>query len=239
MNKRKTRKMMKGGSGNIRNFRKNYINLYFNSLNTTKKKKGKNERTGLNMDLIISDYQKFKRDYLYKHRLNLTQSISNRTKNTIIKNAESFANSEIMKQRYSFYIIILENLIDEYLWNHVFYPNMKHGNSDKNSLDLDEKQAKEEYYTKYGRDPNKDAVEFAIQVMDTLIKERYISYGPRDPQFNSKYQPDLCDHENNSRFVRNIRNTNNNNIKICKEVGSIKNKIAKQILEPSFFNRFF
>ncbi len=239
MNKRKTRKIMNGGSGNIHNFRKNYMNLYFNSLNKTKKKKGTNARTGLNMDLILSNYQKFKRDYLYKHRLNLTQAISNRTKNIIVHNAESFANSEIMKQRYSFYILILENLIDEYLWNYVYYPNMKHSNSDNNNLDLDENRAKEEYYAKYGKDPNKDAIEFAIQVMDTLIKERYISFGPRDPRFTSKYQPDSCGRDNNSRVLRKINNANNDNTKICKEVANIKNKIAKQILEPSCFNRFF
>ncbi len=234
MNRRKTRKKIKGGYY-IQNFRKNYLNLYANSLNKTKKR-GENSRTGLNMDKVQSNYQRFMHEYINDYKRGHPFSPSN---DRLVNSAEVYANTKIMKQRYSYYILILENLIDEYLFNYVFYSANKNTNYNNNN-DLDENQSKKNYYEKYGRNPDNDAVEYAIRVMDILIKNRYISYnfGPSHPYTTSKYKIDTC-RGYGGTYHNEIQNSNNDNVKICKEVNNIKNKIAKQILNPSFLSRFF
>ncbi len=235
---RKTRKNMNGGSFNnysiragiIKNFRPNYLNMYGNVLNKTQKK-GLNTRTGLNMNRITSNYDLFMSRY--RHGIN-----------NVSLSPENYANSKIMEQSYGYHILILQNLINEYLYNYVIYPFIKdkrlsgRHNFNDDVIKAREEQARKEYYTKYQRNPDNDAVDYATQVMDILIKDKYISLGPYDLYSHSRYKLDKCG-RSNGHFYDKINSSDDENTRICKEVNNIKHKIGNQILNPGFFSRFF
>ncbi len=227
---RKTRKNMKGG-GWVKNFRPNYVNMYANVLNKTQKK-GLNSRTGINIDKVYTNYERYLRAY--------TPGINNNS-----YSPENYASSKIMKQNNGYYLLILENLIDEYLWNYVIYPFIEYRNTSGSHSWGDsikkarEEQAKKEYYEKYQRNPDNDAVEFAIQVMDKLMKDKYILYGSNHVYYNSKYKLDKCSSSEDGKYYHKINSSDDENTRICKEVNNIKNKIANQILNPGFFSWFF